>query len=74
MITSILGRIIRFIGRRTFWRLTQSEKDYLEKYYEKISNIDGDRELAQRETKLKREIIFIAKEERFYSRISSSLK
>lgn len=70
MITSALSTLIRFIGRRTFWKINKNDKIYLQNYYNKLAGIDGEIEFAKEQTKIKEEEILLKKEIKFYGKIS----
>lgn len=70
MITSLISVWVRFIGRRTFWKINKNDKIYLQNYYNRLATIDGEIEFAKKQTKIKKEEILLMKEIKFYGKIS----
>lgn len=67
MLTSLLAAFVKFIGRKTFWRINQKDKIYLKRYYESILKIDGNIELAKEQTKFEKEKILLSREANFWN-------
>lgn len=67
----IIGFLINFIARRTFWRINKKDETYLQNYYNSIAQIDGNTEFAKKQTKLERQIIVQKREVRFWNNVSN---
>lgn len=66
---SILGKVVRLIGRKFAWKINKEDEIYLQNYYDRLANIDGNLEFARKMTETMKEEILIRKELKFFKRI-----
>lgn len=67
---SLFSGIVGFIGRRTVWRINKKDEIYLEKFYNRLAGIDGDKEYAKKLTDLERKKIITMRQANFWGRLS----
>lgn len=67
----MIGMLVRFIGRRTFWRINAKDKVYLDNYYKRLARIDGDIEYAKKMTDIEKKKIINMREADFWGRLSN---
>lgn len=65
----MVGKIIRFIGRKFAWKITEKDEIYLKNYHDRLAGIDGNLEFAREMTETKREEILLRKELNFFRKI-----
>jgi len=65
----MIGGLIRFIGRKIFWKINKEDRVYLQNFHDNIAKIDGNTKLAEKQTKLEKEKIILKREMNFWNRI-----
>lgn len=63
----MIGMLIRFIGRKTFWKINKTDKIYLQNYYDHNIHVGGTKKIAEEQTKLEKEKIMLKKELKFWN-------